>query len=138
MSPIHSAVFLIALTFPAKEDAQRVGLTRLELLAYSASLKRFPSPAACNRWLERSECHLDWIDGHIALFPETRCRWQAYREQVVFWRGVWGDLLACRTGCVVREDLIRMQRIKAAIGEKNYEAGFVPPPIASYLIDTSK
>lgn len=110
---------------------------RIDLLILRANLKRFPSPKTCNYWIARSSRHLDWIDERMRLFPYNREAWTLYRQQVVEWGAVWHALRTCQTNSTIAEDGVRFQWIRRTIGEENYRRGFVPPPIASYLLDLS-
>src|SRR5579885_1143829 len=97
-------------------------LPRLDLFCLRIELQRFPSHAECTEWVCRADRHLEYIDGHILLFAFDSADWQAYREQVVFWRGIWYDLKTCQTPNLISEDVCRLQRIRATIGEENYAA----------------
>lgn len=126
---------LLSSIIPSSADAKRLNLTQLELLTFRMELGRFPNYAECRRQIDRADRHLAYIDEHILLFHYDRDVWTEYRAQVEAWRGLWYDLSFCQAYPTIQKDLCRMQRLRAAIGEENWAAGYVPPAIASYLAD---
>lgn len=107
----------------------------IDILVLKFELSRFPTVAECEYQLRRADEHLHWVDDRIRLMSLDREMWLYYRQQVVDWKYVWSELLTARRPLTIMGDWGRLQFVREAIGEENYRLGYVPPPVAEWLVN---
>ena len=99
-------------------------------------LARFPSETECWRQIYHGEQHLIWAHEQAILYSERRDVWETYAQQVEEWTMVWRALLRVRQPNIYGPNhrLESLETVREAIGEQNWQAGFVYSPVASYFL----
>lgn len=98
-----------------------------------ADCARFPPAAVCQAMEDFGKAHLEWLEARasLAVGDGAHDYWQARRAEARWCFDVWDWCGAC-AGCEGMEEhrrVLALRHLRDLLGDEDYEAGRLPPPV---------